>query len=321
MNNDTGKTIIFHFLLLIFTYGVGNIIYLIYEYFYFKSDKFLYVKNSIEKNTQECNELNEHIEELKNAYIDFKQIDYGQSTYNDTSKFNYKRPELNKISISRNVYNCSLNVCRNAQQQPFKYICKYFNIKQNEENLEKFEKVLNDFSAAEQGKKLLKQERDKIVQSVINKVPYLIQNFSKNKLIKKLGFNKIDFSQLYFPKFTFKYTSAGGNASMKCDIILNIDNLERFIKYLSETVKFKKSIAGQRALMTTSLREKIKKRDNYTCKNCGLSTSNEPNLLLEIDHIIPLSKNGQTTEENLQTLCWKCNRKKGAKIIQNLEDK
>ncbi|WP_411815422.1 HNH endonuclease [Kurthia gibsonii] len=39
-----------------------------------------------------------------------------------------------------------------------------------------------------------------------------------------------------------------------------------------------------------------------------------PNLLLEIDHIIPISKGGMSSEDNLQTLCWKCNRSKGAKI-------
>lgn len=132
--------------------------------------------------------------------------------------------------------------------------------------------------------------------------------------MKKLGFDKIDFSQLYFPKYTFRYVSAGGNSSMSCDVVFNIENLDRFIKYLSESIKFKKSVAGQRALMTSSLREKIKKRDNYTCQKCGLSIKDEPNLLLEIDHIIPLSKNGLTTEDNLQTLCWRCNRTKGSKI-------
>lgn len=66
--------------------------------------------------------------------------------------------------------------------------------------------------------------------------------------------------------------------------------------------------------MTSKLREKIKERDNYTCQACGLSTSDEKNLLLEIDHIIPISKGGMSTEENLQTLCWKCNRIKGAKV-------
>ena len=67
--------------------------------------------------------------------------------------------------------------------------------------------------------------------------------------------------------------------------------------------------------MTSSLREKIKVRDDYTCQICGLSTYDEKNLLLEIDHITPLSKGGMTAENNLQTLCWRCNRTKGAKVL------
>ncbi|GED20643.1 hypothetical protein KGI01_23840 [Kurthia gibsonii] len=67
-------------------------------------------------------------------------------------------------------------------------------------------------------------------------------------------------------------------------------------------------------MMTSKLREKIKERDNYTCQNCNLSINDEPNLLLEIDHIIPISKGGMSSEDNLQTLCWKCNRSKGSKI-------
>ncbi|MCM1180947.1 MAG: HNH endonuclease [Clostridium sp.] len=62
--------------------------------------------------------------------------------------------------------------------------------------------------------------------------------------------------------------------------------------------------------MTNDLREAIKKRDNYTCCLCGNSVYNEPNLLLEVDHIVPISKGGKTEAGNLQTLCWRCNRKK-----------
>ena len=108
--------------------------------------------------------------------------------------------------------------------------------------------------------------------------------------------------------------SAGGNSSTKCDIKLNIDNLENLIVYLNDLIKFRKSIQGQRALMTSSLREKIKSRDNFCCKKCSLSIRDEKNLLLEIDHVIPLSKGGITSEDNLQTLCWRCNRSKGSKI-------
>lgn len=289
------------------------LIYLLYRTIYFSSKRFSEIKESIRAYTNECNELNEHIENLKKAYIDLNHIDYGSAIYKDNSVFRFKRPELQKISQQSNVYECSLSVCKNAQQQPFKYVCKYFNIKPTEETLEQFEKVFNDFSAAEQGKNLLKDKKEEIINGLKKQIPFLIRKFSYKTLSRKLGFDDIDFSTMYFPKYTFRYVSAGGNSSMSCDIVFDIDNLERFINYLSEIIKFRKSVAGQRALMTSTLREKIKIRDNYTCQNCGISTVDEPHLLLEIDHIVPLAKNGLTTEENLQTLCWKCNRTKGAK--------
>ena len=71
----------------------------------------------------------------------------------------------------------------------------------------------------------------------------------------------------------------------------------------------------QRSLMTTKLRTYIKERDKYTCCQCGNSVEKEPNLLLEIDHIVPIAKGGLTKEDNLQRLCWKCNRSKGAKLV------
>lgn len=291
------------------------LVYLIYELIYFKSKKFLSIKESIKSYADECNELNAHIEELKSAYIDIKHTDYGKATYTDNSVYNFKRPELKKSKQEQNIYECSLSVCKNAQQQPFKYVCKYFNIEANEETLNKFEKVFNDFSAAENGKTLLKLKKEEIIKGISSQTPILIRRLSKKKLSKKLGFEEIDFSNLYFPKYRFQYVSGGGNSSMNCDIVFDLDNLEKFINYLSEKIRFSKSVAGQRALMTSRLREKIKSRDNYTCQKCGVSTRDEAHLLLEIDHIVPLAKGGLTAEDNLQTLCWKCNRSKGSKLV------
>lgn len=58
----------------------------------------------------------------------------------------------------------------------------------------------------------------------------------------------------------------------------------------------------------SKLREQVFERDGYKCKRC-FSTR-----LLQADHVFPESKGGETTLENLQTLCKKCNLKKGSKI-------
>ena len=173
---------------------------------------------------------------------------------------------------------------------------------------------MNQFLAAKNGVEILKGKRDTLLKSLKNQVPFVIRVFRKKKLEKELGFEPVDFSDAYVPVYKFQYISAGGNSSMETKIVLDTDNLESFINYLAKIVKFRKSAAGQRALMTANLRQKIKERDHFTCKKCQNNLNREPNLLLEIDHIIPVSKGGLTAEDNLQTLCWKCNRSKGAKV-------
>ena len=48
---------------------------------------------------------------------------------------------------------------------------------------------------------------------------------------------------------------------------------------------------------------------------CGNSKHSELNLLVQIEHIIPIARGEMTGENNLQTLYWKCNRLKGTKIM------
>lgn len=59
------------------------------------------------------------------------------------------------------------------------------------------------------------------------------------------------------------------------------------------------------------LRFKVMQRDNFRCRLCGASPANDSSVILHIDHIIPWSKGGETTIDNLQTLCSKCNWGKG----------
>ena len=55
------------------------------------------------------------------------------------------------------------------------------------------------------------------------------------------------------------------------------------------------------------LRFKVLQRDNFKCCICGASPAKDPTVELQIDHIIPWAKGGETTIDNLQTLCTKCN--------------
>ena len=61
------------------------------------------------------------------------------------------------------------------------------------------------------------------------------------------------------------------------------------------------------------LRFIVLKRDNYKCCLCGASPAKDPSVTLEVDHKVPWAKGGETTLDNLWTLCWDCNRGAGTK--------
>jgi hypothetical protein len=60
-----------------------------------------------------------------------------------------------------------------------------------------------------------------------------------------------------------------------------------------------------------SLRFLVLKRDNFRCVACGRSPATVAGLVLEVDHILAWSNGGETVTENLQSLCFDCNRGKG----------
>lgn len=98
---------------------------IIYSYIYFHSKSFLKIKNDIAKNTDNFNQLNKHIEELKNLCIDdITPIQQGNANYYDKSFYKYKKPYL-KHFANQKIHHCSLSICKNAKLEPFKYICKY----------------------------------------------------------------------------------------------------------------------------------------------------------------------------------------------------
>lgn len=73
-------------------------------------------------------------------------------------------------------------------------------------------------------------------------------------------------------------------------------------------------MADKRKSITKSLRFEVFKRDSFKCQYCGRSA---PDVILEVDHIVPVSKGGNNDLLNLVTSCRDCNRGKSAKMLKD----
>lgn len=70
--------------------------------------------------------------------------------------------------------------------------------------------------------------------------------------------------------------------------------------------------------MLESLGQKFRfdifKRDKFTCQYCG---SRPPDVVLNIEHILPVSGGGTNDPLNLTTACWDCNIGKGSRLVSS----
>lgn len=218
---------------------------------------------------------------------------------------------IRELGINQ-TYDCSSSVVSNASNNIIKYLIKYSNIENDLQCLQQLDfcanymKTLTKFR--ENMDKLYLQIKPQLsifvrLFATSNKVPYLICD-SEFKLI-----------QIKKPVFCFSYVSPAGKSSRTCEVKITTDIINELKSEISAKINKSGHSKAQRSAMTNDLREAIKKRDNYTCCLCGNSVFDEPNLLLEVDHIIPISKGGKTEASNLQTLCWRCNRKKKDNLL------
>lgn len=79
-------------------------------------------------------------------------------------------------------------------------------------------------------------------------------------------------------------------------LILTIQNLVRFYRWRN------------RLQIPKWIRREVYERDGHKCVKCGTTET------LTLDHIIPWSRGGDDTVENLQTMCRPCNSRKGNRV-------
>ena len=282
---------------------------------YFASKHFQLLRAQVASVVAEHNEVVGYVAEIRDqGSFELGASSTGQyahlATFDNTSAWNYRR-DRNVAEYAPHVHNASLQVVRNASMDPLKYLMKYFSIKADTETLADVQRVAGDVSRLE-GAVTNAKAREAAIVARINPPEFILKRYAK-EFWSLIG---VHLSPITVPyaHYKFQYTSAGGNSGQKVDIRLNTPTLDALSETLAQKIRWAKSAAGQRSLMTAHLRAWIKNRDNHACVLCGISVAAEPHLLLEVDHIHPVSKGGLSTPENLQTLCWRCNRSKGAKV-------
>lgn len=227
-------------------------------------------------------------------------------------EYNYIRPY--KKSITPFTAEVSAAVFASAENRPLDYVVKYFypNKKDYPVQIRKLELLIEELETLRDAKRIIENYK-KDYQQYIGDVPAYVMKNDPDGFYSRLGFAYIDESVLTV-EYKFSYTSSGGMAQRSFTVPMTEETIADLIGALENKLTASALAKEQRTLMTKKLRESILKRDNYTCCICHNSTYKEPNLLLEVDHIIPVSRGGLTVGRNLQTLCWKCNRSKSAKM-------
>lgn len=74
---------------------------------------------------------------------------------------------------------------------------------------------------------------------------------------------------------------------------------------------------AERKPISKKQRFDVFKRDAFTCQYCGCTP---PSVVLEVDHVHPVSKGGSNQVDNLLTACFDCNRGKSDGLLTSLPE-
>lgn len=303
-------------LVLILVLIANPIVLRVRKYRYFNSEQFQALKADVTALVEEHNAVVGYVAEIRGSgAFELGSSTTGQhahlASFENTSTWNYRR-DRNVAEYAPHVYNASLQVVRNASADPIKYLMKYFSVRADVDTLADVQRLAADIARLESAVANVRDREEEITQR-ISPPAFVLKHFSR-EFWDQIGAH-LSPVKVPYPSYRFQYTSAGGNSGQSTGVELNTPTLEALSDVLVQKIRWAKSAAGQRALMTARLRTLIKERDRHTCLQCGVSVAAEPHLLLEVDHILPVSRGGLSVPENLQTLCWRCNRAKGAKIL------
>jgi 5-methylcytosine-specific restriction endonuclease McrA len=105
-------------------------------------------------------------------------------------------------------------------------------------------------------------------------------------------------------------------SQLRCEEKRRQDDWIRTIRFDIQVPRIIRLTRFDRGHTSTSLRlnrRNLFARDGHCCQYCGTSL---PASQLSLDHVIPRSRGGETTWENVVASCLRCNTKKGGRTPQ-----
>jgi hypothetical protein len=105
---------------------------------------------------------------------------------------------------------------------------------------------------------------------------------------------------------------AHGASSSEDERLVQICHVLGRRTYCPACVKASKD-GPKRERISPHTRMRILSRDGFRCCFCGSVASAE--VVLQVDHIVPISRGGSGFDDNLQTLCAECNVGKGTDVV------
>jgi rubrerythrin len=283
---------------------------------YYNSEDFTRLKSTCDSLMSSQREFNEYIDEKVKSISGLFGTNIVREDTVIEDEYNYIHPY--KKSLTPFTAEVSASVFASAENNPLDYVVKQFysNKSLYPEQIQKLQLLVEELETLKEAKQIIENQKAEI-QQYLSEVPDFIMENDEDGFYSRLGFATINENSLVVA-YKFSYTSNAGYSQRSFNVPMTEGTIVALIQKLEDKLTFTAFAKEQRSLMTSKLRQQIKERDKYTCQYCGNSINQEPNLLLEIDHKIPVSKGGLTEESNLQTLCWRCNRTKSDKLIDEI---
>ena len=270
---------------------------------YYKTERFLSLKEELSGMVNEYNELNAHLDEVKKRYYFNPQLarSLPESVRRNENGDYTAKDFLRSIDCDREVYVA-------AHDEPFKFFCHFYNIKKDARTLRDFEQLYQDMNSILNGYLILLKKRRNILTEFKKRVPFIIRVLGDSEFYEELGISKP--SLPYFHEFDF--TDKKGHEHRKLHSVvrleLTLDTVEKFIAYLAHACRKNGSINEKRVVMSADLIKNVTERDNNTCQRCG-ATADDDTLLLALDYLDKASANAPLGTDDIHTVCWRCNHR------------